>query len=120
MSPRGGFRSGAGRKPRAFSVVRLGMQIEKDLLDKLDAARRGWVSRAAFLRLGLDMLVEDLEADPSRAFTPPEVNGGKAAFPLEVPGELFSRAQSLVESGRADSLVDLVRGAGRLVVERMR
>lgn len=119
MSPRGGYRSGAGRKPRGFSVVRLGLQLESDLLAELDAARRGWVSRAAFLRLGLDMLVGDLEADPGRAFVPPTSNGDRQAFPLEIPGGLLSRAESIVAAGRANSMTDLVRGAGNLVISRM-
>lgn len=117
MSPRGGRRPGSGRKPRGYDAVRLNLHLDTELVNRIDRARRGWVSRAAFLRLGMDILMEEMEATGESA-TPPKGIGLKQPVPLEIPCELLSRAQALVDAGLASNIVGLVSSSGAAMVQR--
>lgn len=113
----GGKREGAGRKPRPYKTVRLGLKIEAAFLARIDQARQRikppkGITRAAFLRDGLALVLEQLETLAGGAFNPPMMEGKKIAFPLELPEDLHGRAQVLVAAGRAASLIDLIRSGG--------
>lgn len=120
----GGARAGAGRPPRGFATKRLTLRIEEGFLARVDRARmkieapKG-ITRAEFLRRGLAQLLGDLDAHPTAVFTPPVVEGRPVPFPLEIQADLHELALALIAAGRAQSMIDLVRGAGAFLAAKV-
>lgn len=100
-----------GRPPRRNATpVRITPLVPEEVLAIVDR-HRGTLTRAGALRISLLLLVQRMEEDGEV-----EVGGrttsGRRQFALELPDDLYARAQALVSSGRASSLADLVRAAG--------
>lgn len=117
---RGGARPNRGRY--GVQTVRLTLRVDKGLVAKVQeeleaedgVSRQPFGSLSAFLRHGIELTLDKLDAGGPL----PETEAGDwQIVALKISPELAARIAGTVAAGRAPSVVALVRGAAAMLIQ---